>query len=130
MLQPKLSIVIPVYNSEAYLAECLDSILAQDFKDYEVLCVDDASTDRSREILEEYAGKDGRIHVLTQAHGGPGIARNRGMGKSVGEYLFFMDSDDLLSRKDALARMVGAMDADGLDLLCFQAEVIFENEYI
>jgi len=90
----KLSIIIPVYNAEKYLHQCLDSVLGQSLREIEVICVDDGSTDRSREILEEYAAEDSRVRVLCQQNRYAGAARNYGMTVARGEYLHFLDSDD------------------------------------
>ena len=76
---PKVSVIIPVYNVEAYLRECLDSVINQTLRDMEIVCIDDGSTDGSAEILKEYAAKDRRIKVLTQANSGAGAARNAGL---------------------------------------------------
>jgi glycosyltransferase involved in cell wall biosynthesis len=86
---PKLSVIIPVYNTEKYLSQCLDSVLAQTFQDFEVICVNDGSTDGSLAILEEYAKKDPRIIVLTQVNQGQSVARNEGMNQIHGEYVCF-----------------------------------------
>jgi CDP-glycerol glycerophosphotransferase (TagB/SpsB family) len=91
------SIVVPVHNVRAYLRECLDSLQTQSFGDYELIAVDDASTDGCGEILDEYAGQDGRIRVLhLAANAGLGGARNAGMGLAAGNYVLFLDSDDTL----------------------------------
>ncbi len=92
--EPRVSVVVPVYNVEKYLRRSLDSILAQTLGDIEVVCVDDGSTDGSPAILEEYAAKDPRIRVLRQANAGAGAARNAGLAAAKGEYLFFFDPDD------------------------------------
>jgi glycosyltransferase involved in cell wall biosynthesis len=93
---PKVSIIIPVYNVEKYLAECLDSAIGQTLRDIEIICVDDGSTDRSPEILDEYAKKDSRIIVIHQQNAGPGPARNVGIDLAKGEYIAFLDSDDVM----------------------------------
>jgi len=90
----KVSIIIPVYNVEKYLRQCLDSVVNQTLKEIEAICVDDGSTDNSLSILEEYAEKDHRIRVLTQENMGSGVARNRAIQQATGEYIGFMDSDD------------------------------------
>ena len=90
----KVSVILPVYNVEKYLKECLDSILNQTLQEIEVICVDDGSTDRSLEILREYEKKDKRVIVLTQENKGAGAARNKGLAIAKGEYLSFLDSDD------------------------------------
>ncbi len=93
----KISLVIPVYNVEKYLAECLDSLLTQTLSDLQILCVDDGSTDRSCEILDEYARKDSRITVLRKKHGGgPGATRNFALSLIEGKYALFADADDVL----------------------------------
>ena len=91
---PKVSVIIPVYNVEQYLRECLDSIVNQTLKDIEVICVDDGSTDSSLDILKEYAKKDNRITIITQKNLYAGVARNAGLTVAKGEYLSFLDSDD------------------------------------
>jgi len=91
---PLVSVVIPVYNVERYLGECLDSILKQTLDDIEVICVDDGSNDNSLEILKDYADKDKRIIILQQDNQGAGVARNYGMSIAKGKYLSFLDSDD------------------------------------
>lgn len=90
----KISIIIPVYNVEKYLRECLDSILNQTFQDIEIICVDDGSTDKSLEILQEYKRKDDRFVILQQRHAGAGVARNHGIKLAEGKYIQFLDSDD------------------------------------
>lgn len=91
---PKISVIIPVYNVEQYLRECLDSVINQTLKEIEIICVDDGSTDKSLEILKEYAQKDNRITVITQENLHAGVARNAGLAIAKGEYVHFLDSDD------------------------------------
>ena len=76
---PKVSVVIPVYNIEEHLRECLNSVIRQSYPDLEIICVDDGSTDSSLAILQEYAASDNRIQIISQPNGGPGVARNTGM---------------------------------------------------
>ena len=90
----KLSIIIPVYNAEKYLAKCLDSVLAQTFKDLEIICVDDGSKDNSLNILNEYQRRDERIKVFHKENGGANSARKLGLEKAKGTYIGFVDSDD------------------------------------
>ena len=92
--KPFFSIIIPVYNVAPYLRECLDSVLAQTFKDWECICVDDGSTDGSGEILDEYAEKDARIRVLHQGNAGVSLARELGLSKAIGNYVVWVDPDD------------------------------------
>lgn len=96
-MSPKFSIVIPVYNVEQYLRECLDSVLSQTFTDWEAVCVDDGSTDRSGLILDEYAGKDRRFRVIHQTNGGVSVARNTALENVRGEWITFVDADDRIA---------------------------------
>ncbi len=93
---PKVSVIIPVYNVEKYLRECLDSVINQTLKDIEIICVDDGSTDSCPAILDEYAYKDNRIKVIHQENGGLGHARNVGLKYITADYVFFLDSDDFI----------------------------------
>lgn len=90
----KISVIIPVYNVDKYLKKCVDSILCQTFQDFEIICVDDGSSDKSLEILQEYKRKDDRFVILQQHHTGAGAARNNGLKLAQGEYIHFLDSDD------------------------------------
>ena len=93
---PKISIIIPCYNVEKYLSRCLDSVLGQSFDDFEAICVNDGSTDNTPEILEEYAKRDRRIRVITQENQGLSMARNNGKAVALGQYIYFLDSDDAI----------------------------------
>jgi glycosyltransferase involved in cell wall biosynthesis len=97
-----VSIIVPVYNVEKYLRECLDSIIAQTYRDYEVILVDDGSVDSSPNICDEYAKKDDRISVIHKQNGGLSDARNAGLRKAKGEYIIFIDSDDYISATNFL----------------------------
>ena len=90
----KISIIIPIHNVEKYLRKCLDSIFNQTFQDFEIICVDDGSTDKSLDILEEYKKKDGRFVIIRQRHSGAGAARNNGIKFAKGKYIQFLDADD------------------------------------
>jgi glycosyltransferase involved in cell wall biosynthesis len=92
----ELSIIVPVYNAEAFLAGCIESVLAQTFADYELLLIDDGSTDGSGEICDRYATRDVRVRVLHLPNGGPASARNEGLDVAVGRYIQFIDADDEL----------------------------------
>lgn len=93
---PKISIIVPVYNVEKYLNKCLDSILAQTFEDYELLLIDDGSSDKSGNICDEYEKKDKRVKVFHKENGGQSSARNAGIDAACGEYIGFIDSDDYI----------------------------------
>ena len=84
-MNPTISIIVPVYNAERYLHRCLDSILAQTFKDFEVICIDDGSPDKSGEILDEYAKADGRFKIIHQENQGVSATRQRGLDTAIGE---------------------------------------------
>ncbi len=91
---PKVSVVIPVYNSEDYVSECLESVVSQTLRDIEIICVDDGSTDGSLGIVRAHARDDGRIVVIEKGHEGISASRNRGMEAASGDYIIFLDSDD------------------------------------
>ncbi len=95
-MNPTFSIIIPVYNVAPYLRECLDSVLAQTCPDWEAICVDDGSTDASGAILDEYAARDARFRVIHQPNAGVSAARNRALENAQGEWIVFLDSDDVL----------------------------------
>ena len=94
MGEVKISVIVPVYNVEAYLPRCIDSILAQSFRDFELLLIDDGATDSSGKICDEYVKKDERIRVFHKSNGGAADARNYGIGNARGAYLTFVDPDD------------------------------------
>ncbi len=96
-LSPTVSIIVPVYNVERYLPRCIDSILAQTFTDFELILTDDGSPDNSGLICDEYAEKDARIRVIHQENGGVGKARNAGLDVAQGDYVCFVDPDDVIS---------------------------------
>ena len=102
--QPKVSVIIPVYNVEQYLSRCLDSVISQNFNDMEIICINDGSKDASLRILEEYAGKDSRIVIIDKKNAGVSAARNDGIAAAKGEYLAFLDGDDFWEA-DCLAKI-------------------------
>ncbi|MBO7508696.1 MAG: glycosyltransferase [Alphaproteobacteria bacterium] len=93
---PKISVIVPVYNAEKYLARCMDSLCKQTFADFEVICVNDGSTDKSRDILSEYVAHDSRFVVFDKSNAGVSAARNDGIAKARGEYIHFLDADDFI----------------------------------
>lgn len=118
--QMKLSIVIPVYNVEKYLADCLDSVLFHDIPDYEVIVVNDGSTDSSPKILKEYADRFPELlQVITTENGGVGSARNKGMEIAKGKYVLFLDSDDSYA-EGAIPEILSQCDED-FDICFFDA---------
>ena len=91
----KVSIIIPVYNAERYINECLSSVQRQSLKEIEIICIDDGSTDTSKEIINSFQKSDSRIKYYHQNNQGSGVARNYGIDVATGEYIAFLDSDDL-----------------------------------
>lgn len=124
-MHPQVSVVIPVYNIEAHLRQCLDSVLGQGLREIEIICVDDGSTDGSPAVLAEYAARDPRLKVVTQANAGPGAARNTGLARAAGEYLIFLDSDDWFE-PDFLERMVAQAQKTNADVTICRADE-FDN---
>lgn len=121
-----LTVIIPAYNAEKYLPQCLDSVIGQTLKDIEVICVDDGSTDGSASVLQAYAQKDSRISVLTQGNSGQSAARNRALEKAKGAYVQFLDADDWLD-PDCCRVLSGQAAAGKLDMLSMAA-VSYEEE--
>ncbi|MGN1221355.1 MAG: glycosyltransferase family 2 protein [Candidatus Cryptobacteroides sp.] len=116
---PAVSVIVPVYNVEPYLAQCVDSILSQTFEDFELLLIDDGSTDASLKICEEYAYRDVRIKCFHKTNGGLSSARNYGLACACGRYVIFIDSDDYLLVNDTFSRLVSYADDKALDVLRF-----------
>ena len=111
----KISVIMPVYNVEEYLNECLDSVTQQTLKDIEIICIDDGSTDNSLKILNEYAQKDPRIKIITKKNEGQAIARNIGIKEAQGEYVAFVDSDDFIE-PDMFEKLYSKAKDNNLDL--------------
>lgn len=112
--KPKVSVIIPIYNVEEYLRECLDSVINQTLKEIEIICVDDGSTDSSLEILKEYAKRDDRFTIITQENLHAGVARNAGLSVAKGEYIHFLDSDDWIELEmlEKVTKRIAQDDAD------------------
>jgi glycosyltransferase involved in cell wall biosynthesis len=115
----EISVIIPVYNVEKYLNECLDSIVNQTFEDIEIICINDGSTDGSLDILNEYENLDSRVKVITQENRGVSAARNKGLELACGSYIYFIDSDDYLEL-DGLEKLYELSEEKNLDLLLFK----------
>ncbi len=129
-MQVGISVIIPVYNVEKYLKDCLDSVFNQDFEDYEVICVDDGSTDNSLWILNEYAAISDKFHVIHQENGGLSNARNTGVTYSNGKYVCFLDGDDLLTQ-NALKKMWEIVNNEDIEILTYELHSLcYENEYL
>lgn len=121
----KLSIIIPVYNLEQYISKCLDSILKQSFKDFEIICVNDGSTDNSLAELQKY--RDERVIIIDKKNEGSGIARNSGLAIARGEYVFFVDGDDWLE-ENSLQKMIDEADRLKTDILIFGGLSYYDNK--
>ncbi|WP_423800051.1 glycosyltransferase family 2 protein [Neobacillus sp. SAB-20_R2A] len=121
------SIIIPVYNAEKYIHECLESILAQNFKDFEVILVDDGSPDNCGDICDEYMKKDDRVKVIHKTNQGASSARNEGLKLSVGQYVIFIDSDDYIKSEDFLAK-VYEQSKKNPDVILYKFEKYFDEE--
>ena len=113
---PKVSVIIPIYNVEEYLRACLDSVLNQTLGDIEIICVDDGSTDCSAMILAEYAAKDSRVRIVAQKNAGAGAARNTGLAIAQGQWISFLDADDVFDSK-MLSDMVVAGESENADVV-------------
>lgn len=118
MKQPLISVIIPVYGVEKYIAQCLDSIINQTYKNLEVIVVNDGTKDRSAEIAKEYATKDSRIKVYDFQNGGLSVARNRGLEIATGDYISYIDSDDWLDTKMYETLLEAAMKNDADMVKC------------
>lgn len=117
-----VSVIIPVYNAEKYIEQCLDSLLRQTYPDFEIICVDDGSGDHSLEILRRYEKKDSRILILTQKNQYAGLARNVGMERAKGKYLLFLDADDFFC-EDMLKQTVNEAEKCQTEILVFDAYI-------
>ena len=124
--QVKVSVVVPVYNVEAYLRECVDSVLCQTMQNFEVILVDDGATDSSGVICDEYDEQDARIRVIHQPNGGLSVARNTGLDAATGEYVYFLDSDDYIA-DNTLARLCDKAELEKADVVFFDATVFFDG---
>ena len=111
-----ISVIVPVYNVEEYLEECLESIKRQTYTDIEVILVNDGSIDRSKEICERYCEKDSRFKLVSQENKGQSVARNLGMAESKGEFISFVDSDDVL-KEDMLEQLMKQMTSEDIDIV-------------
>lgn len=126
---PLLSVIIPVYNTALFLEEAIQSILAQDFADYEIIVINDGSTDGSAEILEKFREEDERIQVYHQANAGLSATRNVGLLQASGTYIYFFDSDDKLCT-GALKRIIQSIDKTGSQIVAFSGCTIDEQSEI
>ena len=124
----KFSVIVPIYNAENYLSQCLTSIIEQSLKDIEIILVNDGSTDNSVAIIHQFIQKDKRILFETQDNSGPGIARNVGLKIAQGKYIAFVDGDDYLAL-NCLEKLYHALEKKQADILCFGAFGVRNKEY-
>ena len=122
-IQPLVSVIMPAYNSEKYIGKSIESVLAQDYEKFELIIVDDGSKDGTKSIVEQYAKNDIRIKLLEQANQGVSAARNKGLDTATGEYVAFLDSDDLWDA-DNLSVMVQAAECTKSGLVCASMDII------
>lgn len=126
---PFFSIIIPVYNVEEYLRDCVESVLGQTFENYEIILVDDGSEDSSGNICDEFVDKNGNVSVIHKSNGGLSEARNFGIKKAQGQYLMFLDSDDYWDDADALRNIYNALREakEEADIVLFQAKLLYPD---
>lgn len=128
---PQISVIVPIYNVERYIRQCIDSILVQTFTDFELLLIDDGSPDGCPAICDEYAQKDARIRVIHKPNGGISSARNRGIDEACGKWLIFLDSDDTWADPNCLQKLYSYTKKLNLDLVRFEYQAVNEQlEYI
>lgn len=126
-MKTEFSIIIPVYNAEEYLERCISSVINQDYKDFEVILIDDGSKDRSGTICDEYARKDNRVKVIHQINAGVSTARNVGIKNSKGTYIIFLDSDDSL-KEESLARLNDTIEKnEEIDCILYNVDNKFKD---
>lgn len=121
-----VSVIVPVYNVEQYLTECVDSIRAQNYATLDVILVDDGSTDSSGRLCDDFAAQDSRIRVIHQSNGGVASARNHGLDQATGEWVLFVDADDRL-RPNLVERCMDALKRTHADIAVFQYQSVDEN---
>src|SRR5690625_3550080 len=127
-MEIKLSIIVPIFNMEQLLPKCLDSILTQTFKGFELILVNDGSTDKSGEICDDYAHKDQRIKVIHKKNGGTSSARNAGLAVAKGDYIGFVDSDDYIN-KHMYETLYNSAIKHSSDIVLCSYEDVYEGQY-
>lgn len=114
------SVIIPMYNAQSYISQCVESLLCQTLKDFELVIVDDGSTDESGMIVRRYMENDNRIRLISQPNGGQSKARNCGLCESKGEYIIYLDSDDFILKDDFLSKVKGRIEAASADVVMYR----------
>ena len=123
---PIISVIVPVYNVESYLKRCINSILCQTYRDFEIILVDDGSNDKSGKICDEYVKEDNRVRVIHKKNGGLSTARNAGIDAAKGTYLFFVDSDDWITQ-DALYYLITIMEKTKADIVSASYQLTYDE---
>ena len=123
-----ISIIIPVYNAEEFLTQCLDSICGQTYKNIEVILIDDGSTDGTKKICMNYLEKDNRIRYLYKKNEGPGIARNKGLEMANGQYIMFVDSDDYFYSPDNVDIIIRRIRKNQADLIMYNSGTYWNED--
>lgn len=126
---PKVSIIVPVYNVEKYLPKCLESLINQTFKDIEIICVNDSSSDSSLDILNSYASKDSRLVVINKKNEGPGVARNTALKIAQGEYIAFVDGDDCFD-VSLIEKCIAKAENYNTDAVIFGAYNLYDTDCV
>jgi len=127
-MKDKVSIIVPVYNTENYIEQSVDSILSQDYKNLEIILVNDGSTDSSPEICKKYAEKDKRIVVIDKPNGGAADSRNLGIQMCTGKWIMFMDSDDFFRTDYVISTVVKKAELNKNDIVCFNYKRFYEDK--
>ena len=122
---PTVSIIVPVYNAQAYLHKCIDALISQSFEDFEIILVNDGSKDNSGAVCDEYAEKDSRIRVIHKENGGVSSARNRGLDEALGKYIMFCDSDDFIA--EDFCKPLAELAQDDEDCLVIAGITLLDN---
>lgn len=117
-MNPKVSVIIPVYNVEKYLDECIESVVNQTYQNIEIILIDDGSTDNCPYICDNWAKKDERIKIIHQENSGPSLARNKGINLACGDYFLFVDSDDFIV-KTTIEKTIIVAEKNNVDIVCF-----------
>lgn len=126
MYKPVISVICPIYNTKMVLGKCIRSVIEQDYKDIEIILVNDGSTDSSLRVCQKYARKDQRIKIIDKPNGGRTQARKDGVLQAQGEYIFFIDSDDYIEKK-ALSTLVNLANEYNLDMVVGNHDMVYDN---
>lgn len=126
----KISVIMPVYNDEKHVRQAIESFLEQEIEDKELICVDDGSTDKSREVISEFVRKYCNVRLFTQKNSGSGKARNKGLSHAKGKYVCFLDSDDFYIDRLALMKMYQVVEENNLNACAAMSQTYHEDKYI